>query len=80
MPAVEPLVGEDDEYIEWTDTVVPPNCRVQFSWLPLAGLSVPRRAHLTRSGPICPEAGLSLPKLACVSRDGPNFLHAGLHE
>ena len=45
---------------------------------PEAGLSVPRRACLSRSGPVCPEAGLSVPRRACLSQGGPVYLKAGM--
>ena len=54
---------------------------------PEAGLSVPRRAHLSRGGPIYPKAGLSahvhpnaglsVPMRAHLSRGGPLTLEGG---
>ena len=45
---------------------------------PEADLSVPRRAHLPRGGPIRPEAGLSMPRRAYPSRGGLIHPEAGL--
>ena len=38
---------------------------------PEAGLSILRRAYLSRGGPICPEAGLSVPRRVYLSQGGP---------
>ena len=52
--------------------------------VPNAGVSVLRRAFLSRGGPICPEAGLSVPRRvyvpwrAYLSRGGPFCPEAGL--
>jgi len=50
------------------------SCRLRT---PEAGLSVPRRACLSRGGPVRPEAGLSVPSRACPSRGGPACPEAG---
>ena len=44
---------------------------------PEAGLSVLRRAYLSRGGPIRLEAGLSIPRRAFSFRRGPVYLEAG---
>ena len=36
---------------------------------PEASIYVPRRACLSRGGPVCPEAGLPGPWRGCLSRD-----------
>ena len=45
---------------------------------PEAGLSVPRRAYLSRGGRVRPEAGFSFPRRACPSRGGLIRPEAGL--
>ena len=41
---------------------------------PKTGLSDPRRAYLSRGGPIRPEVGLSDPRRACLSCGGPEVV------
>ena len=43
-------------------------------------VNVPRRAYLSRGGPICPEAGLSAPRRAYLSQGGPVIPKAGLSQ
>jgi len=42
------------------------------------GLSVLKRACLSRGGPICPEVGLSVMRRVCLFRGGSVYPEAGL--
>ena len=49
-----------------------------FERVPRVKSCGPRRAHLSRDGPVCPEAGLSIPRRAYLYRGGPICHEAGL--
>jgi len=58
-------------------TPVPARQLPETGLYPEAGLSIPRRAYLSRGGPIYPEAGLFIPRRAYLSRGGHIYPEAG---